>query len=377
MKIAIAKETAQNEARCAVSPDAVKKYVALGASVTIERGAGEASDIADSVFEAAGATMVGSAGDAYADADIVLSVNALDADSLSGLKEGAHVIGMLAPFNTDDWSAYHKKNLHAYAMELLPRISRAQSMDVLSSQSNLAGYRAVIEAVQSISKAVPMMMTAAGTVPPAKALVIGAGVAGLQAIATAKRLGAVVSAFDVRPAVKEQVVSLGGKFIEVEATEGTDAETKGGYAKEMDEDYKKRQAEAMHEALKTMDIVISTALIPGKPAPELITAEMLADMKQGSVIVDLAAAAGGNCRATKKDEVTEKGGVKLIGYTDMPSRAGRDATPLYARNLYNFISTLFYDANEKTWGVQWEDELIEGTLVTKEGAVVHPQLAKN
>jgi NAD(P) transhydrogenase subunit alpha len=374
MKIAIAKETAANEARCAISVDAVKKYVALGASVTIEAGAGEASGISDAACEAAGASMADSAADACDGADILLCVNTPPPELLAQLNDGAHVVGMLAPFDTKDWSAYHEKTLHAYAMELLPRISRAQSMDVLSSQSNLAGYRAVIEAVQQSAKAIPMMMTAAGTIPPAKVLVIGAGVAGLQAIATAKRLGAVVSAFDVRPAVKEQVESLGGKFIEVAPSEGAEAETKGGYAKEMDEDYKKRQAEAMHEALKTQDIVISTALIPGKGAPELITKSMLADMKPGSVIVDLAAIAGGNCRATKADKVTEIGGVTLIGYTNLPSRAARDATPLYARNLYNFVSTLFHDANDASWGIKWDDELIQGTLITKDGAVVHPQL---
>lgn len=375
MKIAVAKETKPYELRCAISPDAVKKFVALGATVSIETGAGAGSDIADATLIAAGATIAANAKEAYADADIILTVTPLNAEHIATIKEGASVVGMLSPYEkTTDWAALNAKKINAYAMELLPRISRAQSMDVLSSQSNLAGYRAVIEAVTANSKAVPMMMTSAGTVPPAKALVIGAGVAGLQAIATAKRLGAVVSAFDVRPAVKEQVESLGGKFVEVKPSENTQAETAGGYAKEMDEDYKRRQAEAMHEVLKTQDMVISTALIPGKEAPELITDAMLRDMKKGSVIVDLAVSAGGNCRASKLDEVVEVHGVKLIGYSNLPSRTASDATPLYARNLYNFISTLFYNAKEKAWAVNWEDELVKGTLATKDGAVVHPQL---
>lgn len=377
MKIAIAKETKPHEQRAAISVDAVKKYIALGASVTIEQGAGASSDIADAAFEAAGATIAKSAKEAYSDADIILTVSPLEAAQVALVKEGATVIGMLAPYDaTTDWAALNSKKITSFAMELLPRISRAQAMDVLSSQSNLAGYRALIEAVYATSKTIPMMMTAAGTVPPAKALVLGAGVAGLQAIATAKRLGAVVSAFDVRPAVKEQVESLGAKFVEVAAAAEAQAETAGGYAKEMDDDYKRRQAEAIHATLKTQDIVISTALIPGKQAPELITDAMLRDMKKGSVIVDLAVASGGNCRATVADTISETHGVKLIGYSNLPARAASDATPLYARNLYNFISTLFYNAKEKAWGVQWEDELIKGTLATKDGASVHPALAK-
>lgn len=371
MKIACIKETAAGEHRVAITPDAVKKYIALGANVTIEDGAGKLSGISDADYTKAGASMAGSARDAVLDADIVLCVQSPDADLLEHLKAGAHLIGMLAPHDRkDDLANYVKKNIHAYALELLPRISRAQSMDVLSSQSNLAGYRAVIEAAHATSKLLPMMMTAAGTIAPAKVLVLGAGVAGLQAIATAKRLGALVSAFDVRAAVKEQVQSLGAKFVEVEASE--DADTGTGYAREMDEDYKKRQSQAIFDSIIMQDIVISTALIPGKPAPELITDAMVKVMKAGSVIVDLAAASGGNCKATKADKISHVGGVTIIGYTNMPSRAAADASPLYARNLYQFVSGLLIDGKEKTLQPKWDDELITGTLLSKDGALVHP-----
>jgi NAD(P) transhydrogenase subunit alpha len=256
-------------------------------------------------------------------------------------------------------------------MELMPRISRAQSMDVLSSQANLAGYRAVIEGVAALTKATPMMMTAAGTVPPAKVLVVGAGVAGLQAIATAKRLGAAVLAFDVRPAVKEQVESLGAKFVEVKSEEAASAETSGGYAKEMSEDYKAKQAALLHETAKKMDIIITTALIPGRPAPVLITEAMVRDMKPGSIIVDMAVASGGNCPLSKPDTVVDVNGVRILGFTNLPSRVATDATPLYARNLYNFVATLFN--KEKQLSINLEDELVKGTMLTHGGAIVHPQ----
>lgn len=376
MKIAAAKESSALEARVALVPDTVKKFVAAGISVAIEAGAGLASGIADAAYEAAGAVVTTNAAEAYAGADIVLCVDTPDAAGIAAIPQGAVLIGMMNPLDPkSDFSALNARAIHAYAMEFLPRISRAQSMDVLSSQSNLAGYRAVIEAVAATSKTVPMMMTAAGTIPPAKVLVLGAGVAGLQAIATAKRLGAVVSAFDVRAVTKEQVQSLGAKFIEVAASEN--AETSGGYAKEMDEDYKRRQGEALAAVIKTQDIVISTALIPGKPAPELITDAMLASMKAGSVIVDLAAANGGNCKRTRADEVlVSENGVTLIGYTNMPSRAASDASPLYARNLQNFVLTLMFDKETKTLTIQSDDELIKGTLLTKGGALVHPMLAR-
>ncbi len=375
MKIAILKEMHPKEQRVAISPDAVKKFTALGADVVIEAGAGLGSAIADSSFQDAGASIAKDAAAACDNADVVLCVQAPTDDQLALIPAGALLVGSLAPLDvTTDLSRYNDKKLTTFSMELLPRISRAQSMDVLSSQSNLAGYRAVIDAVAQFGKVIPMMMTAAGTVPPAKVLVLGAGVAGLQAIATAKRLGAIVSAFDVRPAVKEQVQSLGAKFVEVPAEEA-DGETAGGYAKEMSEDYKRKQSELIHETLKSQDICISTALIPGKPAPELITEVMLKDMKDGSVIVDLAVASGGNCKSSKLDSIVTKHGVQIIGYSNMPSRAAVDASPLYARNLYNFVSTLMF-TKEKTFLVNWEDELITGTLLTKDGATVHPMVSQ-
>lgn len=376
MKIAVATESAALEARVAMTPDTAKKFVAAGITVSVEAGAGLKSGIADSAYEAAGASIAKTAAEAYAGADIVLCVDTPNDAGIALIPEGSILVGMMNPLDPKtDFSALNKRSIHAYAMEFLPRISRAQSMDVLSSQSNLAGYRAVIEAVSATSKTVPMMMTAAGTIPPAKALILGVGVAGLQAIATAKRLGAVVSAFDVRAATKEQAMSLGAKFIEVAAS--ADAETSGGYAKEMDDDYKRRQGEALAEVIKTQDIVISTALIPGKPAPELITSAMVASMKAGSVIVDLAAANGGNCKLTKADQVViTENGVSIIGYTNMPSRAASDASPLYARNLQTFVMTLMFDKETKTLKVMSDDELIKGTLVTKGGAVVHPALIK-
>ena len=376
MKIAAAKESSPLEARVALVPDTVKKFIAAGMTVAIERGAGLKAGIADSAYEAAGASLANSAADAYAGADIILCVDTPDATGIAAIPEGAILVGMMNPLDpATSFAALNARSIHAYAMEFLPRISRAQSMDVLSSQSNLAGYRAVIEAVSATSKTIPMMMTAAGTIPPAKTLILGAGVAGLQAIATAKRLGSVVSVFDVRAATKEQVQSLGAKFVEVAQTE--DAQTAGGYAKEMDEDYKKRQEQAIADVIKTSDIVISTALIPGKPAPELITEAMVASMKSGSVIVDLAAANGGNCKQTKKDEVVvTDNGVTIIGYTNMPSRAASDASPLYARNLQTFVMTLMFDKDSKSLKVASDDELIKGTLVTKGGSVVHPSLNK-
>lgn len=374
MKIAVAKETSPGESRVAITPDAVKKFRALGVDVAVERGAGLNSAISDEALAEAGATLTNSAAEAYSGADVALTVEMPSAENIAALPEGSILVGMLDPLNRlTDFSPLNKRNIQGYSLEMLPRISRAQSMDVLSSQSNLAGYRAVIEAVSATSKTIPMMMTAAGTIPPAKVLVLGAGVAGLQAIATAKRLGAVVSAFDVRAAVKEQVMSLGAKFVEVAAAAGT-GETKGGYAQEMDEDYKRRQEQAIADAIKSQDIVITTALIPGKPAPKLITEAMVQSMKPGSVIVDLAAASGGNCPLTKADNVTKAHGVTIIGYTNMPSRAASDASPLYARNVLTFVTTLMIDKETKRLNVLWDDELIKGTLVTKGGQSVHPAL---
>lgn len=371
MKIAILRERKSGELRVAATPDSIKKLTALGAQVIVEKGAGRLSSLRDEDYVAAGAQLAESEADALTGAQLLLAVNPPQDDVLEQVPAGCLLVGMLNPYADKEGIAlYNKKNITSFSLELLPRISRAQSMDVLSSQSNLAGYRAVIEAVAAIGKVVPMMMTAAGTVAPAKALVLGAGVAGLQAIATARRLGAVVSAFDVRPVVKEQVESLGAKFIEVPAQES--GEQSGGYAKEMSEEYKQKQSALIHETLKKQDMVISTALIPGKPAPVLITEAMLKDMKPGSVVVDLAAASGGNCPLTKPDKVIEKYGVTLIGYTNLPARAGVDASQLYARNLLHFVTTLLL-SKQGTLDVQWQDELVQGTLLTKDGATVHKQ----
>lgn len=371
MKIAILRERKEGELRVAATPDSVKKYVALGASVSVESGAGFGSAISDDAYANAGATIAQDAASCAGSADIVLKVRPPESDEVAIIPDGALLIGMLEPYTAQSYfNVYNHKNIAAFSLELLPRISRAQSMDVLSSQSNLAGYRAVIDAVSAFGKATPMMMTAAGTVPPAKALVLGAGVAGLQAIATAKRLGAVVSAFDVRPVVKEQVESLGAKFVEVPVEES--GETSGGYAKEMSDDYKQKQAKLIYDTIIKQDMVISTALIPGKPAPVLITEEMVQNMKPGSVIVDLAVASGGNCPLSELDQVVEKHGVILIGYSNMPSRVAVDASQLYARNLYNFISALIA-GKEGQLDVKWDDELITGTLLTKGGAIVHKQ----
>lgn len=367
MKIAVLRERKSGELRVAASPDAVKKYKALGCEVAVEAGAGLGAAISDAEFQAAGATIADATACANG-AHIILKVRAPEADELQIIPQGALLIGMLDPHGEKaSFAAYNNKKISAFALELLPRISRAQSMDVLSSQSNLAGYRAVVEAAAAFGKVIPMMMTAAGTVAPAKALVLGAGVAGLQAIATAKRLGAVVSAFDVRTVAKEQVQSLGAKFVEVPAEESGDAA--GGYAKEMSEDYKKKQSALIHETLKKQDMVISTALIPGKPAPVLITEAMVKDMRPGSVIVDLAVASGGNCPLSECDKVVVKHGVTLIGYSNMPSRVAVDASQLYARNLYTFISALL--ASKDGLNVKWDDELVVGTLLTKDGSTVH------
>lgn len=364
MKIAVLSEIIAGEKRISATPDMVKKYLALGISVSVASGSGTGISVNDNEFEDAGATISND----ISDADIIICVRPPSLDIITQAKEGAILVGMLEPYaNKNLLTAYNNKKISAFSLELLPRISRAQSMDVLSSQSNLAGYRAVIDAVANFGKAVPMMMTAAGTVAPAKALILGVGVAGLQAIATVKRLGAVVSAFDVRPVAKEQVESLGAKFIEVSASES--GEASGGYAKEMSEEYKQKQSELIAETIKKQDIVISTALIPNRPAPVLITEDMVKTMKQGSVIVDLAAASGGNCPLTELDKVVVKNGVTIIGYSNLPSRVAVDASSLYARNLYNFVAGLLVD--KKELNVKWEDELVTGTLLTKNGEIVH------
>lgn len=378
MKIAIPKERRADEARVAASPDTVKKYVGMGFDVVVETGAGEGASITDTAFVEAGATIAADAAAALGDADVVLKVarplTAEDGlDELALMKSGAILVSHLAALqNKAQAEAYAKAGVTAFALEMLPRITRAQSMDILSSQSNLAGYKSVLDAAAVYGRAFPMMMTAAGTVPPAKVLVLGAGVAGLQAIATAKRLGAIVFAFDVRPAVKEQVESLGGKFVEVEA-EAADAETKGGYAKEMSEDYKRKQAEKIAETLRKTDIAISTALIPGKPAPVLITEDMVKGMRKGSVIVDLAVEAGGNCPLSEYGKVVEKHGVTLVGHANVPSRLAADASLLFAKNILNFL-TLSYDKDAKGLKINWDDEIIKGTALTRDGQVIHPAL---
>lgn len=369
MKIAILHEHHADELRVAATADSVKKFIALGSTVSVQPDSGMGSSVSNTEYETAGATLSSEINDA----DIVLCVRPPAPEVIGQCKEGALLVGMLEPYTARETvAACNARKISAFSLELLPRISRAQAMDVLSSQSNLAGYRAVIDAVSYFGKAVPMMMTAAGTVAPAKVMVLGAGVAGLQAIATAKRLGAVVCAFDVRPVVKEQVESLGAKFIEVPAEEN--AETSGGYAKEMSEDYKRKQSELIAETVKKQDIVISTALIPGRPAPVLITEAMVDNMKHGSVIVDLAVASGGNCPLSQRDKVVEHKGVAIIGYSNMPSRVAVDASQLYARNLYNFVSALLI-SKEGALDIKWEDELITGTLLTKNGSAVHPLLS--
>ena len=381
MKIAVPKEKWANEARISASPDTVKKFIALGFDVVVESGAGEAASISDAALSEAGATIASNAADAVSDADIVLRVQrpmtVADGgeDEIAMMKSGAILIGALSALsNADQAALYAKQGVTAFAMELLPRISRAQSMDVLSSQSNLSGYKAVLDAAHEYTRAFPMMMTAAGTIAPAKVLVLGAGVAGLQAIATARRLGAVVSAYDVRPVVKEQVESLGGRFVEVDPDATEDAETTGGYAKEMTDDYKARQAEVLKEALIKTDIAICTALIPGRPAPVLIPEETVQEMKEGSVIVDLAVEQGGNCPISEYGAVVVKHGVKIVGHANVPSRLAADASMLYAKNLFNFITPMM-DAETKELAIDWEDEIIQGCLVTRDGAVVHPGLS--
>lgn len=367
VKIAILKETAVAETRVAATPETVKKLLALGAAVTVESGAGQHVSISDAAYEAAGAA-IGTANDA----DVVLAVRAPDAAKIGTFKKGAAVIAIFNPHqNKDVLQAAAAQGLATFALELVPRITRAQSMDVLSSQANLAGYRAVIEAAHAFGRAFPLMMTAAGTVPPAKVFIMGAGVAGLQAIATARRLGAQVSATDVRPASREQVESLGATFVMVESEETKAAETAGGYAKEMSEDYKRQQAELIAETIKKQDIVITTALIPGRPAPRLITADMVATMKPGSVIIDLAVESGGNCELSKAGETVVAHGVSIVGHLNMPGRIGVDASALYARNVVNFLTPLV-DKDSKAFAPQAEDEILKACCLTRDGAIVHP-----
>ncbi len=369
MKVAVIAETDASEPRVAATPETVKKLIGLGATVAVMPGAGIKSGILDADYVAAGASL---AGDAATNADIVLQVRRPNAAELVPLKKGAIVIAIMDPYGHEEaLRAMADAGITAFAMELLPRITRAQGMDVLSSQANLAGYRAVVDAAAEFGRALPMMMTAAGTVPAAKVFIMGAGVAGLQAIATARRLGAIVTATDVRPAAKEQVESLGAKFVAVEDEEFKAAETAGGYAKEMSKDYQTKQAALVADHIKKQDIVITTALIPGRPAPRLISKEMVASMRPGSVLIDLAVERGGNIEGVKPDAVADVGGVKIVGYGNVPGRLAATASSLYAKNLLAFLDVLI-DKKTKALAVNWDDEIVKATALTRDGAIVHP-----
>jgi H+-translocating NAD(P) transhydrogenase subunit alpha len=371
--IAVTAES-EGEPRVAVSPDSVKKLVALGCVVRVQAGAGLRSRFADVTLKAAGAEIAPTAAATLAGADVLFKVRRPSMDEARALKPGALAMSILAPFDDrPGLDALATSGAHLFSMEFMPRITRAQSMDVLSSQANLAGYKAVIDAAAMFEQAMPMMMTAAGTVPAAKVFVMGAGVAGLQAIATARRLGAMVTATDVRPASKEQVASLGAKFIAVEDEEFKQAQTAAGYAKPMSADYQKKQAELVANHIKNQDIVITTALIPGRPAPKLITTVMVEGMRPGSVIVDLAAERGGNCELTRPDQVVDHNGVSIAGPTNLAGEIPVNASSLYAKNLFAFFETMF-DKKTKELAIKWDDEIITGTLVAKDGKIVHPNL---
>ena len=369
MKIAIAAEIDAAESRVAATPETVKKFIGLGAAVAVEPGAGIRSGILDADYTAAGATV---SREATNGADVVLKVRRPTTGEVVTYKQGAVVVAIMDPYgNEAALKNMATAGITAFAMELMPRITRAQSMDVLSSQANLAGYRAVIDGAAIYGRALPMMMTAAGTVSAAKIFIMGVGVAGLQAIATARRLGAIVTATDVRPAVKEQVQSLGAKFIAVEDDEFKQAETAGGYAKEMSKEYQAKQAALVAEHILKQDIVITTALIPGRPAPKLVSKEMVASMRQGSVLVDLAVERGGNVEGAKPGEVVEVNGIKIVGYLNVPGRLAASSSALYAKNLLTFLETMI-DKKTKALAINWDDEIVKGTALTRDGAVVHP-----
>jgi NAD(P) transhydrogenase subunit alpha len=372
MQIGIPAEIRGGETRVAAMPETVKKYAAKGLhTVLVQSGAGKGASIPDDAYREAGASIVTDAAELYGQSRIVLKVRSPEPAELALMRKDAILLGLLSPHQSDGIEALAKHGITAFAMEKLPRISRAQSMDVLSSQANIAGYKAVLLAANTYQKFFPMLMTAAGTVKAARVLVLGAGVAGLQAIATAKRLGAVIEAFDVRPAAKEQVESLGAKFVEVPLSEEekAQAETAGGYAREMSDDYKRRQGELVHQRAAAADIIITTALIPGRPAPVLIREETVQAMKPGSVIVDMAVEAGGNCPLSELDKIVIKHGVHLIGIANLPGLVAADASALYARNLMNFLN-LMLDAKTGEFNLNREDEIIAGTLVCTDGEVV-------
>ena len=371
--VAVLRERATGESRVAATPESVRKLRALGVAVRIESGAGAAAHFSDAQYEAAGAVVGDDMRGLLDPSQLVLSVRRPGLEVVEQMAPGMIVVGMLSPYGARDAIAQlADAGVDAFSMELLPRIGRAQSMDALTSQSNLAGYRAVIDAAAAaFGRAMPMMMTAAGTIAPAKVFVLGAGVAGLQAIATARRLGAVVSATDVRPAVKEQVESLGATFVMVESEESKSAETSRGYAKEMSEDYRRRQTDLVANTVTKQDIVITTALIPGRPAPVLLTEAMIESMRAGSIVVDLAVEQGGNCPLARPGEVVEHHGVRILGYTNVPGRLPADASALYARNLLNFIAPF---VTETGGGIvlDWDDEVVHGTGLTRDGQLVHP-----
>ena len=373
MKIGVLKETAEGERRVAATPETVKKFITLGASVGIEAGAGLSASIADAEYETAGAT-IGARQQVVSGADALIGVQGPDPSSLPGAKAGALVVAIINPFGDMALTeAYAAAGLDAIAMEMMPRITRAQSMDVLSSQSNLAGYKAVLDAAAEYGRAFPMMMTAAGTIAAARIFVMGVGVAGLQAIATARRLGAIVSATDVRAATKEQIESLGAKAIFVENVKGIEGEGTGGYASEMSDEYKAAQAELVSGHIAKQDIVITTALIPGRPAPRLITDAQVASLRPGSVIVDLAVEQGGNVEGAVLGEVAERHGVKIVGHRNVPSRLAADASALLARNIYNFLNA-FWDAESKRPVFPEDDEIVRGVRLTQSGRIVHERL---
>lgn len=370
LTVFIPKETEAGEARCAASPETVRKLIGLGLSVIVEKSAGDGSRVPDAEFEKAGAA-IGKAAD-IGKADVVLKVRRPSEKEMKACKSGAAVIAAMDPYGNDDAvAAMAKAGISAFAMEFMPRITRAQVMDILSSQANLAGYQAVIDAASEYDRAMPMMMTAAGTVPAAKVFVMGVGVAGLQAIATARRLGAVVTATDVRPAAKEQVASLGAKFLAVEDDEFKAAETAGGYAKEMSKEYQAKQAALVAEHIAKQDIVITTALIPGRPAPKLVSAAMVASMKPGSVIIDLAVERGGNAEGAVAGKTVEVNGVKIVGNLNVAGRIAASASLLFAKNLYAFLETLINKADQ-TLAINRDDELVKATLLTHGGEIVHP-----
>ncbi|MCA8930104.1 MAG: Re/Si-specific NAD(P)(+) transhydrogenase subunit alpha [Alphaproteobacteria bacterium] len=373
MKFFVPQEPA-SESRTAISPDAVKRLAGLGIETVVESGAGLAAGMPDAVLADAGATIAGAAAAARAEADIVAVVRPPEPEALAGMKPGALLVGLLSPYaDHARLQAYAEAGVTAFAFEFIPRISRAQGMDALSSQANLAGYAAVLQAAARFGRGFPMMVTAAGTVAPARVLVLGAGVAGLQAIATARRLGAVVSAMDVRPAAKEQVESLGATFVDVTTMETRSAETQGGYAREMSSDYRVRQAEKLMEVLPRTDIVITTALIPGRPAPLLLSTEMVETMRAGSIVVDMAVEQGGNVQPSVAGETVNHKGVLIVGDPNLPGRVATDASALYARNIVNFLTPLV-DKDAGALKIDWEDEIVSSALICRDGAITNPVL---